>query len=112
MFGIAGFASNRPEAWTSRTIERMVERLVHRGPDDKGALESDSVAIGMRRLSVIEIDHGRQPITTGVEQFYDRFHLNQKCKKEMMQQNFTSAHKAFGSKEWIKGFDSLWFTMI
>lgn len=64
MCGIAGFATNRPEAWASTTIERMVERLVHRGPDDKGVLVSNSVALGMRRLSIIDVDHGRQPITT------------------------------------------------
>jgi asparagine synthase (glutamine-hydrolysing) len=64
MCGIAGFAANRPESWASTIIERMVERLVHRGPDDKGVLVSDSVALGMRRLSIIDVDHGRQPITT------------------------------------------------
>ncbi len=64
MFGIAGFATNRPETWASATIERMVERLVHRGPDDKGVLVIDSVALRMRRLSIIDVGHGKQPITT------------------------------------------------
>jgi asparagine synthase (glutamine-hydrolysing) len=40
----------------------MLERIVHRGPDDAGVHVGDGVAIGMRRLSIIDVAGGHQPI--------------------------------------------------
>ncbi len=40
----------------------MALEMVHRGPDDEGAYSDQHVAIGMRRLSIIDLDHGHQPI--------------------------------------------------
>ncbi|MDH3629438.1 MAG: asparagine synthetase B, partial [Acidobacteriota bacterium] len=40
----------------------MTERLVHRGPDDDGFHNDANVSFGMRRLSVIDPQHGAQPI--------------------------------------------------
>src|SRR5512134_912547 len=40
----------------------MTRRLEHRGPDDEGYHVDDGVALGMRRLSIIDLATGRQPI--------------------------------------------------
>jgi asparagine synthase (glutamine-hydrolysing) len=43
-------------------VGRMCRVIRHRGPDDEGALVDDGVALGMRRLSIIDLSTGRQPI--------------------------------------------------
>ncbi len=47
---------------TSRRCARMSERLVHRGPDDDGLFAEGPVALAARRLSIIDLDGGDQPI--------------------------------------------------
>jgi asparagine synthase (glutamine-hydrolysing) len=41
--------------------ERMLGRLVHRGPDDEGEVRVDGVWLGHRRLSIVDVDGGHQP---------------------------------------------------
>ena len=41
----------------------MCGAMVHRGPDDEGVYLGDGVALGMRRLSIIDLDTGRQPMS-------------------------------------------------
>ncbi len=41
--------------------ERMLDRLVHRGPDDAGEVSIDGAWLGHRRLSIVDVDGGRQP---------------------------------------------------
>jgi asparagine synthase (glutamine-hydrolysing) len=43
-------------------IEKMTERLAHRGPDDEGYFIERGVGLGFRRLSIIDLAGGRQPI--------------------------------------------------
>jgi asparagine synthase (glutamine-hydrolysing) len=45
-------------------VVRMRERLVHRGPDDEGLFCEGPVALAARRLSIIDLDHGHQPIAS------------------------------------------------
>ena len=40
----------------------MADRIVHRGPDDQGFYDAESAVLGMRRLSIIDLDGGQQPI--------------------------------------------------
>ena len=44
------------------TIVHMANRIKHRGPDDYGYFTDENVAMGFRRLSIIDLDHGRQPM--------------------------------------------------
>jgi len=62
MCGIAGFFGRGDRD----VLERMTSRLVHRGPDDHGFLiEPDSgVHLGFRRLAILDLAGGRQPMTT------------------------------------------------
>jgi len=63
MCGIAGWAglSERLAARESH-LQQMCDVIQHRGPDDWGTHINDRVALGMRRLSIIDVSGGRQPI--------------------------------------------------
>src|SRR6476646_6038191 len=61
MCGICGVVS--PDGGPDlEAVERMSGRLVHRGPDDDGLFHEGPVALAARRLSIIDLDHGHQPI--------------------------------------------------
>jgi asparagine synthase (glutamine-hydrolysing) len=63
MCGIAGMAQTNPDgAIDSAAIHRMCEAIVHRGPDDEGIFVKAGVGLGMRRLSIIDIEGGHQPV--------------------------------------------------
>src|SRR5437867_443840 len=44
------------------TLESMTDVMTHRGPDDRGMLELERVALGVRRLSIVDVEGGHQPI--------------------------------------------------
>ena len=59
MCGICGHSGQgEPE-----TLDRMLARLVHRGPDEKGRHHEPGVGLGIRRLRVIDPQGGKQPVT-------------------------------------------------
>ena len=58
MCGIFGFVGDTD----ARLLERMGAVLIHRGPDDAGALELPWVSLGHRRLSIIDVAGGHQPM--------------------------------------------------
>src|SRR5438270_12386231 len=63
MCGIAGFIdAGRRRDTTTGLIDRMCQVIRHRGPDDQGTWVGDGVALGMRRLSIIDLSGGHQPI--------------------------------------------------
>lgn len=64
MCGIAGIVPDRDADPTQleHWVRRMCAALVHRGPDDEGYFVSPEIAIGMRRLAIIDVAHGRQPM--------------------------------------------------
>jgi asparagine synthase (glutamine-hydrolysing) len=45
-------------------LERMLERLAHRGPDDRGAIRINGSWLGHRRLSIVDVGGGQQPLCT------------------------------------------------
>lgn len=66
MCGIAGFFELKKSAasWDrSKALREMVETLRHRGPDSEGFYEADGAGLGMRRLRVIDLATGDQPIS-------------------------------------------------
>ncbi len=65
MCGIAGFV--RPgtsEPVDGEVLRRMTRTLAHRGPDDEGFFEGDGAFLGHRRLSVIDLEGGSQPMAS------------------------------------------------
>ena len=67
MCGIAGFIDQQrrlPRAENAAILDRMCRVIRHRGPDDQGMMvTTDGVALGMRRLSIIDLAGGHQPIS-------------------------------------------------
>src|SRR5215210_5994638 len=51
-------------------LERMLERLAHRGPDDRGAVRVNGSWLGHRRLSIVDVGGGHQPLATADESAY------------------------------------------
>jgi asparagine synthase (glutamine-hydrolysing) len=61
MCGIAGLIDQKQEN-KKEVIEKMVEKIHHRGPDQDGFFVDSVAAFGMRRLSIIDLSSGKQPI--------------------------------------------------
>lgn len=63
MCGIAGvFSPHAPVAMDASVVDAMCRRIVHRGPDDQGIFSHESGHIGMRRLAIIDLHSGHQPV--------------------------------------------------
>ena len=61
MCGYVGFV-NRGITDKEPVIRKMMDRIVHRGPDSEGLYCDEQVALGFRRLSIIGLEDGMQPI--------------------------------------------------
>lgn len=59
--GILNFGMN--ESVNKETLKRMCTVMSHRGPDDEGFFVEENVGLGMRRLSIIDLSTGHQPIS-------------------------------------------------
>jgi len=63
MCGIAGVVSaSRESNITEALVRHMCDQIVHRGPDDEGIHVTDGAGLGMRRLSIIDLSGGHQPV--------------------------------------------------
>ena len=68
MCGIAGLIDpSLSEAQVTDRVRGAVDALVHRGPDDQGTFCEEGVGIGIRRLSIIDVEGGHQPIANEAE---------------------------------------------
>lgn len=62
MCGIAGMIAREDEVVSAAQIRRMTETIIHRGPDEEGIYAKGRIGLGMRRLSIIDLAGGQQPI--------------------------------------------------
>ena len=62
MCGIVGLAGQFSQSEAAQLASRMSGTIVHRGPDDEGLWATDGFAFAMRRLSIIDLAGGHQPI--------------------------------------------------
>ncbi|MES2936922.1 MAG: asparagine synthase (glutamine-hydrolyzing) [Pseudomonadota bacterium] len=63
MCGIAGYAATGAQpAPDASVIRRMLSQIVHRGPDSEGVFAQDGVALGFRRLALVDLAGGDQPL--------------------------------------------------
>jgi len=69
MCGIVGFTGKQDKA----LLKAMNRELVHRGPDDEGVYFADGINLGMRRLSIIDVVCGHQPIANEDETVWTVF---------------------------------------
>lgn len=60
MCGFCGFTGKVENK--EQVIENMMEKIIYRGPDSKGTHVDDYIALGFRRLSIIDLADGTQPI--------------------------------------------------
>ena len=71
MCGICGILSD-PENLGERerdVVEKMKARILHRGPDGEGLHVNDFAVLGHRRLAIIDLEHGQQPMATSDGRF-------------------------------------------
>ena len=62
MCGIAGWYRRDGRPVTGSTIKAQCDAILHRGPDDSGVLVDGDFGFGMRRLSILDIVGGHQPM--------------------------------------------------
>lgn len=62
MCGIVGFVNSNSRLASREILERMNACIVHRGPDEDGFYANENVALAMRRLAIIDLVGGQQPI--------------------------------------------------
>ncbi|PWT92244.1 MAG: asparagine synthase (glutamine-hydrolyzing) [Blastocatellia bacterium] len=62
MCGIVGVVRSDSKTVDQTLVSRMCDAIRHRGPDEDGFYFNDSVGLGMRRLSIIDLAGGQQPI--------------------------------------------------
>ena len=60
MCGFSGFIDNIPNKKT--VLESMMDEIIHRGPDESGEYIDENAALGFRRLSIIGVSNGLQPL--------------------------------------------------
>ncbi|MGH1367086.1 MAG: asparagine synthase (glutamine-hydrolyzing) [Maritimibacter sp.] len=72
MCGLTGILAPKsgPEPERDATLARMTDRLAHRGPDDRGLWSVDRIALGHRRLSILDLSEaGAQPMPSACGRF-------------------------------------------
>lgn len=62
MCGIAGYVTARVRPYPSSVLRRMNDVIIHRGPDGSGYYEDDHASLGHRRLAIIDLSGGAQPM--------------------------------------------------
>ena len=106
MCGIAGFIGK--EKNMKKTLKKMTDRIKHRGPDAEGFFVRGNVALGQRRLSIIDIEGGLQPMFSKdgnyVVVFNGEIYNYQEIKKELKdypwQTNSDTEVLLYGYQEW------------
>ena len=88
MCGFAGFMNTPQVASPENVIRAMADRIVHRGPDDADYYVDGDIALGFRRLSIIDLEGGRQPIVnedgTKVLTFNGEIYNYREIKEELL----------------------------
>jgi asparagine synthase (glutamine-hydrolysing) len=70
MCGIAGFVNLRDRAAGTADLRRMMDVIAHRGPDGHGIYEDGTAFLGHRRLSIIDVTGGHQPMANETGSVY------------------------------------------
>lgn len=96
MCGICGFTAENIKKSDNCLIDRMSNLLSHRGPDDKGCYIDSGIALANRRLSIIDIKDGVQPIETEryVIVFNGEIYNYQELKRELEKSGYSFQTKS------------------
>ena len=108
MCGIVGFIDEKENKQT--IIKRMTNKIIHRGPDAEGYYMDENIALGHRRLSIIDIDNGKQPMFSKdnnlVVVFNGEIYNYRELKKELEKLGYESRTNSdtevllYGYEEW------------
>jgi len=106
MCGIVGFVDNVKNK--KKIIKNMSKRIEHRGPDGEGYYTDDLVAFGQRRLSIIDLEGGKQPMFDKDEklvvifngEIYNYKELKEELSDYPFQTNSDTEVLLYGYKEW------------
>ena len=60
MCGFCGFVNKKSDK--KDTLKNMMDKIIYRGPDSDGMYIDEDIALGFRRLSIIDLEEGSQPI--------------------------------------------------
>ena len=92
MCGIAGIINNSDKR-VEELIHNMTDAIWYRGPDDAGYLIDENVALGHRRLSIIDLDNGHQPMFNADESiaivFNGEIYNHNQLRSELEKNGFT-----------------------
>ena len=70
MCGLVGYLNASNEPASERLVQKMTAAIVHRGPDAEGSFVAKNLALGHRRLSIIDLSEaGTQPMTSSDGRF-------------------------------------------
>lgn len=86
MCGFCGFTGNLVKS--EEILTGMMNKIIHRGPDSDGKFISDDIAMGFRRLSIIDLDHGSQPMSNETDDivitFNGEIYNHQELREELI----------------------------
>ena len=88
MCGIVGFISR--EENKGIIIKKMADKIIHRGPDEEGYYIDENIALGHRRLSIIDLDNGTQPMKNKelIVIFNGEIYNYKELRKELIKKNY------------------------
>jgi len=94
MCGIVGIAQRSGGGrYSVDDVRQMADRIFHRGPDDEGFYDGRDVILGMRRLSIIDLEGGHQPIANEDETIWvvnnGEIYNFRQLRKELLQKGHT-----------------------
>ena len=96
MCGFVGFIDKNNIETKKIALENMMNRIIHRGPDSAGTYVDEKAALGFRRLSIIDLEHGSQPIYNEnkdlVIVFNGEFTTSRKSRKIWFQKDIPFLH--------------------
>lgn len=88
MCGICGFTGIQNEN-NKEVLTNMMNKIIHRGPDQEGQYFDDGISLGFRRLSIIDLDYGAQPMANKDEDiivvFNGEIYNYKEIKKELIE---------------------------
>ena len=99
MCGIAGILNFDRKPVLEEEVRAMCDAMVHRGPDDAGYYLSGRLGIGMRRLSIIDIDGGHQPVHNEDRTVWVVFNGEIYNYHELRQELETAGHRFYTSSD-------------
>ena len=93
MCGFSGVINLTEQSVDAFPIEKMTDCIAHRGPDDSGYFKDKNVSFGFRRLSIIDVAHGHQPMKSKDKRYVIVFNGEiynfKKIKKELIGLGYT-----------------------